>query len=211
MESEFWHERWRNHEIGFHSDAVHPLLERHWDGLEVAAGARVFVPLCGKSLDMAMLHERGHEVVGIDVSPLAIDAFFSEQGLSPQTGMVGGGLERRSADRYDLLVGDIFALEPELLGRVDAVYDRASLIALPPQMRARYATLLRELLPSGIAILLIALEYAVSAFNPPPFSVTTEDIEALFGEWCSIEHRETAAAQVKGRAAQETALVLTVV
>lgn len=209
MESEFWHQRWRNNEIGFHEDDVHPLLERHWNSLDVAAGARVFVPLCGKSLDMAMLHERGHEVVGIDLSPLAIDAFFSGQGLSPQTARVRG-LERRTANRYDLLVGDIFALRPELLGRVDAVYDRASLIALPPDMRVRYATLLRELLPSGIPILLITLEYRVSAFDPPPFSVTIDDVETLFGGWCSIERRETAATQVKGHPGQETALVLTV-
>ena len=209
MQNDFWHARWRNNEIGFHEDATHPLLERHWDRVAVDPGARVFVPLCGKSLDMVALRRRGHDVVGVELSPVAIEAFVAEQGIDVRRDNVGS-FERHYGSGYTLLVGDFFALDRGVLGAVDAVYDRASLIALPEPMRARYATALRDLLEPDVRMLLITLQYDVPGFEGPPFSVGLRDVEALFGGWCKIDRLETAPAEVKGHAVEETALLLAV-
>ncbi len=209
MENQFWHTRWRNNEIGFHEPVVHPLLERHWERVRVGAHSRVFVPLCGKSLDMVALCEHGHDVIGIELSPKAVEAFIAEQNVPARQDTVGH-FDRHRAPGYTLLVGDFFMLDRHALGAVDAVYDRASLIALPPQMRQRYADALRNLLDPGVQILLITLQYDVVGFEGPPFSVSNSEVQALFGDWCAIKHLETAPAEVKGHGVAETALLMTV-
>src|SRR3546814_8142059 len=85
MDPDFWQQRWRDNRIGFHRDGVLPLLEKHWPSLGLATGSRVFVPLCGKSLDMAWLAARGHRVLGVELSPLAVGQFFDENGLAPRS------------------------------------------------------------------------------------------------------------------------------
>lgn len=209
MHGDFWHERWRENRIGFHEDAEHPLLTRHWGTLGVDGGARVFVPLCGKSLDMVSLRAMGHEVVGVELSALAIQAFFAEQGLAVNR-EERQGFDRWHAPGYELLVGDFFCLEPASLGPVAAVYDRASLIALPLAMRSRYAQCMRALLDQGVRSLLITLNYDTPDMDGPPFSVTDEEVEALYGDWCDIDRVGRQPARVKGHDVEETAFVLTV-
>ena len=78
MDTDFWLERWQNNQTGFHQDEINSYLTRYWSGLGLTQGSRVLVPLCGKSLDMLWLAEQGHSVVGIELSRLAIEAFFHE-------------------------------------------------------------------------------------------------------------------------------------
>jgi thiopurine S-methyltransferase len=186
---EFWHERWQTGQIGFHQSAVHPLLERWWPTLGVRAGARVYVPLCGKSLDMAWLAQRGHRVVGSELSPIAVRDFFDGQGLEPAR-TTGGSFVRHTAGPFEILEGDALALTPELLGPVDAIYDRAALVALPPAIRADYATSLAGLATPGVPALLVAFEYPQEMKGGPPFSVEPEEIERLFGAAFGIETLE---------------------
>jgi thiopurine S-methyltransferase len=183
MEHDFWHRRWRKNEIGFHQETVNPYLAEHWSGLAIRSGSTVFVPLCGKSLDMAWLRARGHGVVGVELSRLAVESFISEQRLAAER-LTQGAFERWKADGYRLLCGDFFALRPNDVGPVEAVYDRASLIALPPPMRVRYAAHLRGLLPAGLPLLLITVEYPQNEMNGPPFAVHEDEVEALYGaDW----------------------------
>ncbi len=209
MQSEFWHTRWQENRIGFHEDAAHPLLLRHWPTLTVAEGERVFVPLCGKSLDMVSLRDMGHEVVGVELSAVAVEAFFTEQGIAANSDCMKG-FERWYAPGYDLLVGDYFRLDPAALGPVAAVYDRASLIALPPEMRVQYAQTMRTLLDGGARMLVITLQYESAALKGPPFSVSDDEVRALYGDWCDIVRVERGPATVKGHPVDETALLLTV-
>lgn len=178
MHHDFWHERWRTGQIGFHQQSVHPFLERWWPKLGVPAGARVYVPLCGKSLDMAWLANRGHAIVGSELSRIAIDDFFAAQALAPTTTRADG-FARYSAGGYELLEGDALALTPTITGPIAAFYDRAALVALPPQLRGPYVDSLAMLMPRGARGLLVSFEYPQEMKGGPPFSVETAEILRL--------------------------------
>lgn len=166
MEPQFWLERWQRNEIGFHQPAPNKALVRHWASLGLAPGARVFVPLAGKSLDMIWLAAQGHPVVGIELAAEAVRAFADENG---------------PVDRVELRCGDLFELGPASLGPIDAVFDRGSLVALPPPLRRRYAARLTGLSPPGTRTLLVTMEYDQSKMDGPPHAVPEAEVHALFG------------------------------
>ncbi|MGO3128536.1 MAG: thiopurine S-methyltransferase [Luteimonas sp.] len=183
MQPEFWHERWSSNRIGFHRDAPLPLLVAHWTALGLAPDARVFVPLCGKSLDMVWLAERGHRVLGVELSELAVRQFFDERGLVPAIHETAAGAHF-VAGAYELIVGDAFALEADVLADCAAVYDRAALIALPPDLRRTYAATAWRRLPAECRGLLVTLEYPQAEKAGPPFSVEADEVHALLdGAW----------------------------
>lgn len=180
MEHDFWHERWQLNQIGFHQGAVNPYLQRFWDAAAMLAAGRVFVPLCGKSRDMVWLREQGYEVVGIELSEIAVRAFFAENGLVPDERRLGP-FACFEAEGYRLLCGDFFESTPEHLGSIAAVYDRAALVALPASMRERYVNHMRELVSRGVRMLLVTFEYPQHEMDGPPFSVSEEEVASLCG------------------------------
>jgi thiopurine S-methyltransferase len=186
LKAAFWHDRWEKNQIAFHNEEVNALLTQYWPGLEIEGGAPVFVPLCGKSLDMHWLHAQGHPIVGVDVSPIAIHDFFSEAGIQSSKD-VSGELERWTAEGLRLFCGDLFALSKDDLRMIRACYDRGSLIALPRDLRARYAEHLCHVLPERVTILMITLEYDQSKMSGPPHSVPPSEVEDLFGRDFEIE------------------------
>lgn len=186
MEPDFWHERWERAETGFHQQDINFHLQRFWDRLGLPAGRRVFVPLCGKSRDMLWLAGAGHPVTGVEISPVAVEAFFEENGLRPNRRREGA-FEMWEQDELRVLLGDFFALEPHHLAEVAGVYDRASLIALPPAMRERYARKLAAILPAGVPTLLVTLEYDQAALMGPPFAVGETELRALFEPAHAVE------------------------
>ncbi len=181
MDPAFWQERWKNQDIGFHQPDFHTLLQRYWPQLDLRPGSQVFVPLCGKSLDMVWLAQRKHRVIGAELSELAIDDFFAERGLTPTT-TTAGDFTVKSSGAYELWCGDIFDLPPEAVADVAGVYDRAALIALPRPLRERYAAKLKALLPAQAPILLITLEYEQAQMSGPPFSVPRREVHELFAD-----------------------------
>ena len=185
MDAGFWIERWTANQIGFHRKATHPMLARNWEAEGFAAGERVLVPLCGKSVDMIWLHHRGHPVTGVELSRLAVQAFFDENGLTPQV-EPAGALERWSAGDLEVLCGDFFALRPEDGAGARLVYDRAALVALPPEMRVQCAGHLRGLIGASPRMFLITLAYPQHQMAGPPFSVETEEVHRLFGDAFTI-------------------------
>lgn len=189
MQPDFWHQRWADQQIGFHQSTPTPLLLKHWSALGIAPGATVFVPLAGKSLDMAWLAAQGHRVLGVELSQRAVDDFFAEHGLQPEVEITRYGIHHR-AGGIELICGDAFGLDAELLRDCAGVFDRAALIALPPALRARYAGELYAALPAGCRGLLVTLEYPQHERDGPPFSVPESEVHALYdGEW-NIELRE---------------------
>jgi len=183
---DFWHQRWHDKQIGFHQSAPTPLLLKHWPALGVPASAKVFVPLAGKSLDMAWFASQGYTVLGVELSKLAIEQFFAENELDPEIETTRYGMHYR-AGGIELINGDAFGLDTEALRDCDAVFDRAALIALPPELRVRYARELYAKLPAGCRGLLVSLEYAQAEREGPPFSVPEAEVHELFGRDCTIE------------------------
>jgi len=179
MHAEFWLERWRRGETGWHEDEVNSHLLEYWPRLELHPNSRVLVPLCGKTLDLLWLASRGHQVVGVELSEQAVHDFFAENGLRPRVTPMGR-MDRYEVDELSVLRGDFFHLEPEMLGQVDAVFDRGSLVALPPEMRPDYARHLARLAGSA-PCLLISFDYDQTRMAGPPFAVGRAEIESLYG------------------------------
>lgn len=203
MEAEFWAHKWQANQIGFHGDAPHPQLIQHWDSLRLDRQARVFVPLCGKSLDLLWLRQRGHTIVGVELSQIAVEAFFDEHQIKPKR-ETSGPFERYCAEGYEILCGDYFASSREFLGPFDAIYDRAALIALPPTMRERYATVLTTLAPARTQMLLITVQYAADRITPPPFNIEDAEIVTHYGKDWDLVRCADAPTTVKDQPGAET-------
>ena len=184
MQHEFWLERWERGETGFHQDEVNACLIRHW--IKTGTPKGVFVPLCGKSLDLWWLRQQGHEVLGVELSERAVQAFFEDAGQQPAV-IPRGQFKCYESEGISLWCGDFFKLRIEDVQGCGAVYDRASLIALPPVMREAYARHLVSLFPEGIRMLLITLDYDQTEMQGPPFAVTEREIDWLYGQWGRVE------------------------
>jgi len=185
MKKDFWLERWERREIGFHQGEFNPYLLQYWQELHLARDSVVFVPLCGKSRDMLWLHEQGHRVMGVELSSIAAQEFFKENGYAPKH-VSSGKFNRYESNDISILCGDFFDLCKADLSQVTAVYDRASLIALPPEMRERYVRHLASILPHATQILLITVEYPQAEMQGPPFSVTSGEVEALYRDYADV-------------------------
>lgn len=179
MEPNFWHERWQSNDIGFHQPDGHDLLPKHWPGLALPRGATVLVPLCGKSLDMVWLAEQGHHIIGVELSELAVDQFFDERGVVPKT-KTSDGFIIKSAGLYELWCGDMLKLPASATANVAAIYDRASLVALPPALQPRFAEKLATLVKPGTKGLLITLDYDLAELAGPPFATPPGTVAAIF-------------------------------
>ena len=178
MDASFWHQRWEKNEIAFHQSKANPLLVEYFHELSLAKGSRIFVPLCGKTLDISWLLSNGYRVAGAELSKMAIEQLFMELGVQPTISGVGE-VDQWTAKHIDIFVGDIFALSRKLLGPVDAVYDRAALVAFPEEMRDRYTAHLTEITDKATQ-LLICYEYDQRLMEGPPFSVSNEEVKRYY-------------------------------
>lgn len=185
MEPHFWHDRWQRQQIGFHQAQINPLLVKHWSALKVDAGA-VFVPLCGKTLDLHYFVQQGHPVLGNEFNILAVEQFFAESGLTPDI-TPSAELTQYQAQQYRLLLGDFFALTPAQLADCRAFYDRGALVALPEQMRQRYAQHLSKIIPTGCKGLAVLLDYPQEQLDGPAFAVSPAWLNTYLGDAFTIE------------------------
>lgn len=186
MDPEFWHARWRENLIGFHQPDINTHLQAFWPQLGAPAGCGVFVPLCGKSLDMLWLASQGHPVLGVEISDIAVHAFFEENRLEPQV-EEGDRFSLWRCGEITLLLGNFFDLTADDVVGCGAIYDRASLIALPPDMRERYAKHVAGLFGAGTPSLLITLDYPQEEMDGPPFAVPEDEVRALFEPTFEVE------------------------
>ena len=152
-DNHLWLKLWRDRQTDFHSEKVNKHLMAFWPRLNLVRGSRIFVPLCGKTLDMAWLAMQGHEVVGVELSPVAVKAFFRENKLKPTKRRIGKYTLWKHG-RISILCGDYFSLKEADIGRIDTVYDRAALTALPEDIRVRYAAHMQQIVPKANIFLL---------------------------------------------------------
>lgn len=192
MDQEEWLQSWQDGRIGFNQSQANAMLQRHWDKLQLAPGSRVLVPLAGKSIDMTWLAGQGHQIRGVELSPLAIDQFFAERGLDPAVSQSPSGQHYR-AGPYEIICGDIFQLDPSMLQDCAAIYDRAAMVALPAAQRRRYAQAIYAHMPSRSRGLLLTLEYEQQNMQGPPFSVAESELPELLSpgwEWQLLERED---------------------
>ncbi len=183
MDSDFWHSKWEKNEIGFHLNDVHPLLQKYFDKT-FSDSSIVFVPLCGKTLDMRYLFSQHKSVIGCELSEIAANEFFSQEQISNELRIVKEDNHHiyevdGVTSSIKILVGDYFDLAEKSFKQCGSIYDRAALIALPKELRLSYVKHLRELLPQA-KMLLITLDYDQNQMSGPPFSVEQSEVEKLF-------------------------------
>ncbi len=180
MDAQYWHQKWRTDDIGFHEAEGNLLLHANFKELALPAGSRVFVPLCGKTRDIGWLLSQGYRVVGVELNEMAVRQLFEDLQLVPTT-TTTGGMTCLNAGDLEVFVGDFFMLAPDMLDPVDAIFDRGALVALPEDMRTRYAHHL-----TGIAghapQLLVTFEYDQTQMDGPPFSIGDADVRRHYQE-----------------------------
>ena len=186
MDHDFWRERWKQNQIGFHQAIYNEYLQQYWDQLNLESGSQVFLPLCGKSLDSLWLRSQGYKVLGVEISELAVKDFFKENNLDAEKSQQGKFSQWKYED-ITLLQGDFFDLSASDLKECRAVFDRASLIALPEEMRISYVKHLQKILPKQANILLITLEYDQSEMQGPPFAVLENEVFRHYQQHFSIK------------------------
>ena len=191
MRVNFWIKTWDKKNIGFHRADIHPVLEQFWPALE--AGASVLVPLCGKSIDLLWLEERGLDVIGVEFVESAVLDFFRENDLSwHETEQDGHRCLCASERNIRIFVTDFIQLAEDYRGEpIKGFYDRAALVALPEDMRGPYVDACRKLLAPSHKGLLVSSEYDSSLMEGPPFSVPRDEVERLWtGELRLVEQMD---------------------
>ncbi len=207
MDIDFWKDKWEKKIIGFHLSEVNPLLVKYYEQLSLNKNNRLFLPLCGKTKDISWLLSKGHSIVGVEFSQLAVEQLFSELEVEPEITMLKD-LIQYSTKGLDIYVGDFFKLTYELVGRVDAIYDRAALVALPQSMREEYTTHLKSL-TDEVSQLLITFMYDQNLLKGPPFSVSNEEVYEHYEKQYDITLLDTQEEKFKGKIdAQESVWLL---
>ncbi|MBB1389005.1 thiopurine S-methyltransferase [Shewanella sp. SG44-6] len=191
MEPSFWHEKWQLQQIGFHLNQVNPFLVKYWPHLGLPENSEVFVPLCGKSLDMFYLAEQRHTVLGCELSLVAVKDFFTDNDIVYQESRINDHAVF-SAEQVTLYQGDIFTLPSQLTSSISGFYDRAALIAWPEEMRQQYVHTLAALVPADVSGLLITLDYPQETLKGPPFAVSPTWIETYLTAYFTVELLECA-------------------
>jgi thiopurine S-methyltransferase len=175
-----WHSRWESNKIGWHADQVNRQLVEYFSELNLVDGDKIFVPLCGKSLDMLYLLQRGLKVVGVEMSEIAAQQFFSENKLE-YTVAKADDLILYEGDGIQIFCGDFFTLKASHLVDVKAVYDRASLIALDKALRQKYVNHLNDIILKDVRVLLLTLNYPQHQRVGPPYAVSKSEVNSLYG------------------------------
>jgi thiopurine S-methyltransferase len=188
MKKEFWLDKWENNQTGFHKDIPHPLLIENINKLSLEKEQAIFIPLCGKSLDMLWLNAQGYTVIGVELSQIAVEQFFSENNLT-FTLTQDELFNIYTYENITIYQGDYFDLNSQYLNQVKAVYDRASLIALPEQLIKKYTEHMYSLLPLNAQLLLITLELQRTTTDAlgPPFSVPDAKVKKLYQKFTTIK------------------------
>lgn len=192
-DNNLWLSLWRNRDTEFHQRKVNPLLTRFWTGLNLPRRSRILVPLCGKSLDMIWLAQQGHEVIGVELSPVAIKAFFNENHIKPSRKRAGP-LTLWEHGKLSIYCGDLFQLTPDQLGPIDAIYDRAALTALPPELRGAYIEHLQHLTGKQSPVLLLTTEDQLENESDQSFQGIDPELSLLCATRyrINLQHFETA-------------------
>mmetsp|Transcript_24028 Transcript_24028/g.54645 ORF Transcript_24028/g.54645 Transcript_24028/m.54645 type:complete len:233 (-) Transcript_24028:108-806(-) len=178
--------------LGWHKDDVHHILKKNLPHLLSFAPRppRIFVPLCGKTKDMAYLAslESVGGVVGLDGVEKALSEFAKENpdlAIDMDAGEDVGPFVKYGGKKISLIQADFFEIDATILGgRVDVVWDRASVVAIRPELREKYVEKLGSILKPGGVALFATLDRRAGTeegrADGPPFSVDLMEMRRLF-------------------------------
>lgn len=186
MELSYWQSRWQKNNIGWHMNDVHPQLIKLWPRLLFTSNPRVLVPLCGKNIDMQWMAGQGSYVIGVEISHRALQEFMDKQQQKFRE-VSSHDFKIYKSDSFELWEGDFFRLPTSKTPAIDLIYDKTSIVALPPDMRTNYAQKLLALCNADTQILLQTFEYPQEEMGGPPFSVMEEEVKELFGDRLQID------------------------
>jgi len=184
LDKDFWNERWEKEEIAFHMNEVNPMLIKHFSQLFLEKQKRIFIPLCGKTLDIKWLLDRNHKIVGVELNELAVKSLFVELKIEA-TILKTSDFIIYKHENIEVFVGDFFNLSETLLGKVDLIYDRAALVALPQDMRKKYSAHLLNI-TNRVSQLLLTYEYDQSTMKGPPFCVDSLEVKEYYFDIYSL-------------------------
>jgi thiopurine S-methyltransferase len=184
--SEDWLGRWAQGRTGWHEVAGNEGLRTYWPDSEKPG--RVLVPLCGKSPDLLWLAERGHDVVGVELSEIAVESFFNDHELTFERDPDGPLIRYAATDlSLTLFCGDYFEFQA---AGFDGLYDRGALVALSGDLRPRYVEHTKQLLNPGATRLIVTLEYAQDIVSGPPYSVTAGELTAYWDDMVKVGEKD---------------------
>jgi len=195
MTKQYWLDKWQHNDIKFNQDDVNVYLQRYYSRFNLSKSELIFVPLCGKSIDMLWLMNKGHHVVGVELSSVACKAFFEDNHLAYQVKTRGSFITYFN-DSITLYCGDFFELMPGLMGNIKSVYDRGAFIAFPPDMRGQYVAQLASLIAVGGKIIMNTIEYDERREEGPPYSASFKNIAQLYQSSFHINQLEQSVYEV---------------
>ena len=184
MKEEDWKRMWDAEDIGFHYNQVHPDILKH-ENLFLKPNCRVYVPLCGKSVDLAYLDKKGYEVVGCEFAERAVKDFFQEQKLEYSVttdGATNVSIYKANSKRITIYVGDFFVLTSTVIGKFDAIWDRGALVAINKEDQQKYVQTLQDVMNPNCKSLINLISITGKDYFGPPHSLSINDIKNLFGE-----------------------------
>ena len=159
-----WEEAWRAGttpwDAGKSPPALRSLLDR-----EIVPPGRILIPGCGAGYDLSALAREDREVIGIDLSEQAREAFLAAHSDLPGTVV------------YE--VTDFFSFEPPT--GFDFVWDYTFFCALDPDQRTPWSEMMKRLVkPTGVlATLLFPFEDSISETQGPPWPINTNMVRGF--------------------------------
>ncbi|KAK3735884.1 hypothetical protein RRG08_041071 [Elysia crispata] len=209
----YWTKRWENNQIAFHKTEVHRMLIKHQKMLSSNGKPKnVFVPLCGKTLDLKWLADQGIKTVGLDIALIALQQVFTESGLEwketnvPLLGADGKLLSSKDGE-LKLYCGDMMKFSEDIAGTFDAVWDRGCIVALERENLKRYVQIIKNILKPGGRILVELLQFDVAIMDditsptkpPPPYPTYEEDLKSLYEPECYVEFVDQENRKLQGK------------
>lgn len=189
MDAQFWINAWNEGRTNFHKEEFHDKLLKYFPEFKAQTDQKVLVPLCGKTKDLIWLHQQGLNVYGMELYQNAVEAFFSENSIEGVNKSQDEDFIQYQYQNLIIKCGDFFKLKAR--NEYDFIYDRASLVALPVEMRKMYAQIVTDALKVGGKYLLIVYEYDQTQLDGPPFSVDSDEVHKLYGDKFSIHMKES--------------------
>jgi len=193
---QYWQARWATGQSQWNSEKPHQYLIKYLDVLTAGSkSVRFFLPLCGKAGDLLHLYQEGHTVTGVEGVPFVVEQFFRENKLDYEKVSlpeIRGWRYKTKDSRLCIYACDFFAVTPEMIGDVDAVYDRGALEAINVSDRPGYVKLMQQLIGKDFRYVLNAYEYDDSEFQGPPRNLPRDEVFNLFADFAEVDILEEA-------------------